>query len=94
MTAKEQDMFYAQSRPQYAQTIVHRCGGKELFGTEEVAGIFDKSIELVRIWIEEGRLAAVDTNAGRVRDGRPVRAHYTITRQAIIDLAERIEKGQ
>ncbi|MCK9327376.1 MAG: hypothetical protein M0P69_17920 [Bacteroidales bacterium] len=90
----EQDIFYAQARTGYVELIHKRVGGKQFFGTAEVSDIFDKCIEVIRCWIEEGRLPAVDTNAGRVRDGKPVRANYTITRTAILELAERIEKGQ
>lgn len=90
----EQDIFYAQSRTGYAELIKKRVGAKQFFGTAEVSEIFNKCSEVIRCWIEEGRLPAVDTNAGRTRDGQSVRANYTITRKAIIELAERIEKGQ
>ena len=91
---KEQDMFYTQAKSGYVAMIRKRMGGKHLYGTDEVSKVFNKSIELIRMWIEEGRLPAVDTNSGRVRNGNPVRAHYTITRTAILELAEKIEKGQ
>ena len=98
----QQDMF-TEARPYYQQAIVAKLGHQEVFGTVEVALVFQVSESTVREWIEEGRLAAADLNAGRSvpvdreRPGRggvkPMRPYYRVTREAILSLAKRMEDG-
>ena len=86
----------------YAETVERRLGRQDVFGVLEVAGVFGVAGSTVREWIEEGRLPAADLNAGRVARGadgkpldpeRPLRPYYRIERQAILDLAKRMEGG-
>ncbi|MDA3923102.1 MAG: hypothetical protein PF904_00190, partial [Kiritimatiellae bacterium] len=87
------DMF-ADQRTEYAAMIEQNCQNQQMFGTVETAGIFGKSTDTVREWIEEGWLVGHDTNCSRKhKGGRTVRPSYVITRQAILDLANRIERG-
>ncbi len=89
-------------QPYYTQQVAARLKRQDAFGTVEAAGCFGVSETTVREWIEEGRLNAADLNAGRVRPvdpdepgrgTRPMRPYYRITREAILDLARRMDNG-
>ena len=92
----ESDLF-TDRKSGYAELIEKKAGKQEMFGTVETAGIFKVSDEVIRAWTEEGRLLAINTNvqrASRVNPGKPMRPTYFITKAAIMDLAERLERGQ
>ena len=89
----------AESGSHFAALIEKRTGKRETFGVADVAAIYDVSSGTVCRWLEEGRLAGVDLNAGRkvpAGDGtlRQVRPYYRIERSAILALAARMEKGE
>ena len=73
----------------YLTHITARCQQAAHFTTGDAAAIFDVSRDTIRAWIEEGRLAATNLNAGTGR-----KPHYQITRQAVIALAHNINQEQ
>jgi hypothetical protein len=102
MATVQRDMFTGGGRAHFREAVEARMGRQTWFCVAEVAGIFETSETTVREWIEEGRLAAANLNAGRTvpidaaRPGmgeRPMRPYWRITRAAVIDLAARMEQG-
>jgi hypothetical protein len=82
----------------WAAKIEGKCGHQEQFAVADVAAIFDVAPTTVREWIDEGRLPAVDLNAGRRVDAHDpaspeMRPYWRIMRQSVIDLAKLIESG-
>jgi hypothetical protein len=55
--------------------------------------VFDVGTTKVREWIEEGRLPCANLNTGIVRGGDELRPLWRITRSAVLEMAERMEKG-
>jgi len=97
----QRDMM-SEPRAYYAEQVERRMQRQDAFGTVEAAGCFGVSETTVREWIEEGRLMAADLNAGRTRptdparpEGkrRPMRPYYRITRDAMLELARRLDMG-
>ncbi len=88
------------SRAYYFEQVERRMKRQESFGTVDAAGCFGVSENTIREWIEEGRLNAADLNAGRTRavdpsdptrGQRPMRPYYRITREAMLELARRMD---
>ena len=101
MGAIQRDMM-TEPRAYYAEQVARRMQRQDAFGTVEAAGCYGVSETTIREWIEEGRLMAADLNAGRTRPedpGRPegnrraMRPYYRITREAMLELARRMDMG-
>jgi|GEM_PF-2371235 len=93
--AIQTDVF-SEIKPYFREAVERRMRRQDQFGVIEAAGVFSVSATTVRQWIEEGRLLAADLNAGRTAPDEPERAlrpYYRITREAMIDLAKRMESG-
>jgi hypothetical protein len=73
--------------------IERRIKSQEMFAVLDVASVFGVCATKVREWIDDGTLPVADLNAGIFRHGQPMRPLWRVTRQAILDLAERMEKG-
>jgi len=101
MAIIQQDMMTAPAA-HFAEAVERRMARQEWFCVADCAAVFRVSEATVREWIEEGRLAAANLNAGRTapvdpereRLGtRPLRPYWRITREAVSDLAKRMEAG-
>ena len=101
MATVQSDIFTVR-KAHFKEAVEARMKKQEWFCVSEVAGVFETSETTVRGWIEEGRLAAANLNAGRrapvdeARPGlgeRPLRPYWRITRAAVLDLAARMEQG-
>jgi len=94
MSVNETDMFTTRTDG-YAKLIESKMQSQQQFAVCEVAEIFNVCNTNVREWIDEGRLLATDLNKDRishVSDG-PMRPLYKITREAVMDLARRVQGG-
>ena len=95
MAVNERDMFTTKTDG-YAKLIESKMQSQQQFAVCEVAEIFDVCNTNVREWIEEGRLLAADLNKERlshVDRNKPMRPLYKITRDAVLDLARRVQGG-
>lgn len=101
MATIQTDMLTAPSA-HFAEAVERRMGRQEWFCVADCAAVFRVSEATVREWIEEGRLAAANLNAGRVAPvdpereslgNRPLRPYWRITREAVAQLAKRMEDG-
>jgi hypothetical protein len=77
----------------FRELVEKRIKGQEMFGVADVAAVFDVGTTKVREWIEEGRLPCANLNTGIVRGGDELRPLWRITRSAVLEMAERMEKG-
>jgi len=95
MSVNETDMFTTRTDG-YAKLIESKMQSQQQFAVCEVAEIFNVCNTNVREWIEEGRLLAADLNKDRishVSSDKPMRPLYKITREAVLDLARRVQGG-
>ena len=69
-------------------------GAQDFLSVPDVAAIIGRADTTVRSLIEEGRILGVNVNAGRVDEkGNPKKPLWTVTREALYDFAERVERG-
>ena len=92
--SKVQMDLMSEQKPWFSEQVQRRMRAQENFGTVDVAALFGVSESTVREWIEEGRLAGADLNAGRrTETGEAMRPYWRVAREAIIALAKRMEAG-
>jgi hypothetical protein len=72
----------------FVATINRRLPARDIVGVPEIGEAFDVGGKTVAAWIEAGRLEAVDYSTS------PDRQVWRATRDAVIALAMKMEKGE
>ena len=86
MRAIQGDLFAPP--PTWLATVLRRLSSKDFLSVADVALAFDVSSTKVTEWIEEGRIEAVNLNAGTGK-----KAFWKISRNSAVALAHHMAQG-
>ena len=86
MRSIQSDLFA--SPPVWLRTVLRRLPAQDFLGVSDVALAFGASTTTVTEWIEEGRLEAVNLNAGTGK-----KTFWKIPRESAVALAKHLAQG-